>query len=202
MTSGLEHYTSVSASRDGRRIVATVANPTASLWRVPLLDRTSRRSRRAAVRAVDARGRWRRASAGRRCFICPASGAGDGLWRFQDGKASEVWKGDERFVVGAARGVARRNVAWPSSSGRRGSGGLTIMSADGTNCTNVGAIHRHSRFGGPGSADWSPDGAWIVAGGQRRARPGLVQDPCRRRRARPSRHRSGGQSGLVAGRQT
>ena len=39
VTAGLEQYTSVSASRDGRRVVATVANPTASLWRVPLLDR-------------------------------------------------------------------------------------------------------------------------------------------------------------------
>ena len=37
--SGLGQYTSVSASRDGRRVVATVANPTSSLWRVPLLDR-------------------------------------------------------------------------------------------------------------------------------------------------------------------
>ena len=37
--SGLEQYTSVSASRDGHRVVATVTNPTASLWRMPLLDR-------------------------------------------------------------------------------------------------------------------------------------------------------------------
>ena len=37
--SGVDQYTSVSASRDGRRVVATVANPSASLWRVPLLDR-------------------------------------------------------------------------------------------------------------------------------------------------------------------
>jgi hypothetical protein len=35
----LDHYTSVAASRDGRRVVATVAHPTASLWRVPLRDR-------------------------------------------------------------------------------------------------------------------------------------------------------------------
>ena len=34
-------YISVSASRDGRRVVATVANPTASLWKVPLLDRVA-----------------------------------------------------------------------------------------------------------------------------------------------------------------
>ena len=41
-TVGLEQYTSVSASRDGRRVVATVANPTASLWRVPLANASSR----------------------------------------------------------------------------------------------------------------------------------------------------------------
>ena len=33
---GLEQYTSVSASRDGRRVVVTRANPTASLWTVPI----------------------------------------------------------------------------------------------------------------------------------------------------------------------
>jgi len=39
VSSGLDQYTSVAASRDGRRIVATIANPTASLWTVPILDR-------------------------------------------------------------------------------------------------------------------------------------------------------------------
>ncbi len=38
-SSGLEQYWSVAASADGRRIVATVANPSASLWTVPLLGR-------------------------------------------------------------------------------------------------------------------------------------------------------------------
>ena len=38
VTVGLEQYVSVSASRNGRRVVATVANPTATLWRVPLRD--------------------------------------------------------------------------------------------------------------------------------------------------------------------
>src|SRR5262249_23063033 len=36
---GLEQYTSLAAAADGRRLVATVANPTASLWTVPILDR-------------------------------------------------------------------------------------------------------------------------------------------------------------------
>ena len=36
VTSGLEQYTYIAASRDGRRVVATVANPTVNLWRVPI----------------------------------------------------------------------------------------------------------------------------------------------------------------------
>jgi hypothetical protein len=36
---GVDHYTSVSVSRDGRRITATVASPTTTLWSVPILER-------------------------------------------------------------------------------------------------------------------------------------------------------------------
>src|SRR4029078_3136868 len=33
---GIDRFTSLSASADGRRLVATLANPKGSLWRVPL----------------------------------------------------------------------------------------------------------------------------------------------------------------------
>src|SRR5271170_8097189 len=36
---GLEQYTSVQASADGRKLVATISNPVAGLWTVPILDR-------------------------------------------------------------------------------------------------------------------------------------------------------------------
>ena len=38
---GLEEYTSVSASADGSRLVATVADPSSTLWTVPILDRVA-----------------------------------------------------------------------------------------------------------------------------------------------------------------
>ena len=41
VTTGVEQYLSVAASADGRRIVATVANGSASLWSVPVLDRVA-----------------------------------------------------------------------------------------------------------------------------------------------------------------
>src|SRR6185369_3053719 len=39
ISTGLEQYTSLSASGDGRRLVATVSRSTERLWRIPLADR-------------------------------------------------------------------------------------------------------------------------------------------------------------------
>ena len=39
MSSGLETYSSVEASANGRRLVVTRTNPTANLWTFPILDR-------------------------------------------------------------------------------------------------------------------------------------------------------------------
>ena len=41
VSTGVEQYRSVAATSDGRRVVATVANPSASLWSVPLLNRVA-----------------------------------------------------------------------------------------------------------------------------------------------------------------
>ncbi len=89
--SGLEHYSSVSASRDGRRVVTTRSSPTASLWRVPLLNREAEdRDVQPYVlpsgRALSPR------FGGPSLFYLSGQGAGDGLWRVQDGNSSEIWK--------------------------------------------------------------------------------------------------------------
>ena len=64
-----------------------VANPTTTLWSVPMLDRPAEDRDVAAVSAADRARAWRRDSADRRCSICPverdrATGSGGS----QDGK--------------------------------------------------------------------------------------------------------------------
>ena len=133
------------------------------------LDRLAEDRDVRAVPAARPRGRWRRASAGHRCSICPPAGAGDGLWRFQDGQASEVWKSAGRRVVRTARGVARRK-----PRGRRRQTGREAAAVDHVGGrherTNAGRVDRHPRGGRPGHGG-------LVAGRQ----PGSWQAAATRR---------------------
>ena len=139
VTAGLEQYTLVSASRDGRRVVATVANPTASLWRVPLLDRLVE-DRDVQPYPMPSERALAPRFGGTSLFYLSLSsrGTGDGLWRVENGQAFEVWKGADGVLSGAASGVTGRQ-----SRGRRrqtaGKRHLAIMSADGTNARTLAA---------------------------------------------------------------
>jgi Tol biopolymer transport system component/tRNA A-37 threonylcarbamoyl transferase component Bud32 len=177
VTLGLEQYTSVSASRDGRHVVATVAKPTASLWRVPLNDRRAEDVDAqpypvSTERALAPRHR------GATLFYLSLStrGIGDGLWRFHNGQAFEVTKGadnalSEPPVVSPDGGRVAIVVRQP---GKRQ---LAIMSADGTNSRTLAPSIEIHGVVGQGAADWSPDGSWIVAAGSDGTSPGLFKIP-------------------------
>ena len=92
---GLPQYISVAASRDGRRVVATVAHPTASLWKVPLLDGAAGEADvqpyRSRCRPIE---RWARASGERLSSTCraaePATGCGSSRADKRP-KSGETW---------------------------------------------------------------------------------------------------------------
>ena len=189
VTSGLEHYSSVSASRDGRRVVATVANPSASLWRVPLLDRQAddrdvQRYALPSARALSPR------FGGTSLFYLSAQGAGDGLWRFQDGNPSEVWKAadDSLSEPPAVSPDGSRVAIIVRQEGKRR---LSIMSADGTNARTLATVHHHTGVGRPGQRRLVARRHMDRGRRQRRAGFGVVQDPCGWRCACSPRLRSG-----------
>ena len=158
VSSGLEQYTSVSASRDGRRVVATLANPTVSLFRVPLAGLAEERE----VEPLDVPGiRALAPRVGRTAmFYLSSRGTGDGLSRFEDGKAVEIWKGsDGALSEPPAISLDGQSVALIMRKG--GQQHLHLIAADGTNRRELAPS-----IATKGTADWSPDGQWIITGGE------------------------------------
>jgi len=99
VSSGLEEYLSVAADASGRRLVATVANPTSVLATVPISDAAVEESgvRRFSVPNV-------RAASPRYGpdFLLYLSGRGaDALWKWSDGSATELWRPAEGSVAAA-----------------------------------------------------------------------------------------------------
>jgi Tol biopolymer transport system component len=155
---GTEQYRSIARSADHRRLVASVANPTASLWTAPILDHPAedgdaKPMALPTVRALAPR------LAGRSLFYLSSQGTGDGLWRFEDGKAVELLKGsDEALFEPPAISVDGRQVAVILR--RDGKLRLHVLSADGGDLHSLAEL-----IDVRGSVCWSPDGKWIIAGG-------------------------------------
>src|SRR5262245_23220417 len=167
---GLERYLSVAATADGRRLVASVATSTAALWSVPLLDRPVEEREITAYQMPAARAlapRFGKDS----LFYLSSSGPGDGLWRLQNGKTAEIWRGsDGTLIESPAVSPLGDRVAVVLK--KQGKLLLTVVSAD-------GADHRTVAEGIDvrGTSAWSPDAKWIVTGGTDAEGAGLFKIP-------------------------
>jgi Tol biopolymer transport system component len=173
VSTGLGQYTSVSASRDGRRVVATVANPTSSLWRVPLLDRQAEDVDVHPYPVPTARALAPRFG-GTSLFYLSAGATGDGLWRVQNGQAAEVSRGTDGALSepAAISPDGSRVAIVVRQDGKRH---LKVVSADGRSSQTLAPSLDIQGTAGQGTADWSPDGAWIVTGGIDAQGPGLFK---------------------------
>jgi Tol biopolymer transport system component len=167
---GTEHYLSIATSADHRRLVASVANPTASLWTVPILDRPAEEGDAKPMALPTVRALAPRL-AGRSLFYLSSPGTGDGLWRFEDGKAVEILKGSDEalFEPPAVSADGRRLAVILRRDGTRR---LHVLSADGGDLQSLA-----EPIDIEGSVCWSPDGKWIVAGGIDDSGPGLFKIP-------------------------
>jgi Tol biopolymer transport system component len=177
VTVGLEQYTSVSASRNGRRVIATVAKPTASLWTVPLLDRLVE-ERDARPYDVPTERALAPRFGGPSLFYLSLSarGTGDGLWRALDGQAFEVRKGADD-VLSEPAAVSPDGSLVAVVVRQQGKRRLAVMAADGTNSRTLATSIDVQGAAGRGTADWSPDGRWIVIGGKDGDSAGLFKIP-------------------------
>jgi serine/threonine protein kinase len=167
---GLDRYLSVAASADGRRLVASVAKSAAGLWSVPILDRLAEESDVTSYSVPTGRAlapRFGKTS----LFYLSSNGPGDGLWRVQDGKAVEIWKGSDGALFEPA-GVSPRDDRVVVVLTRQGKRRLTLMSADGNDPRPLAEV-----IDVRGTPTWSPNGEWIATGGIDAQGPGLFRIP-------------------------
>ena len=167
---GLEQYTSVQASADGRKLVATISNPVAGLWTVPILDRVAEERDVKPFPVPNQRALAPRFG-GSSLFYLSSLGAGDGLWRLRDGQATEIWKGADGalFETPAVSPDGSRVAIVLRRSGKRQ---MHVLSSDGAELQPIaeGIVAQ-------GTSCWSPDGKWIVTGGSDATGPGLFRIP-------------------------
>ncbi len=168
---GLERYFSIAAASGGRRLIAAVGNPVTNLWTVPIRATLAEERDVKAYSVPTARALMPRFG-GKSLFYLSSQGAGDGLWRFEDGQpeASQIWKGSEGALAeppaisigGQAVIVLRRN----------GKQTLQLISADGSQARPLAET-----IDVRGAASWSPDAKWIVTGGNDGTGDGLFKIP-------------------------
>jgi serine/threonine protein kinase/WD40 repeat protein len=167
---GLEQYTSLSSSADGQRLAATIANPAVHLWSVPISssiasEKDVKPFLSSSMRALAPRFR------GKIMYFLSSAGPGDRLWRFDDGKTSEIWGAPKGAIVEppAISPDGRRIAIVTSQTGKRR---LQLITSDGAETTAIA-----SALDVEGSMDWSPDGHWIVTGGNDGKGEGLFKIP-------------------------
>jgi Tol biopolymer transport system component len=165
--SGLDRYTSLSASADGRRVVATLANLKGTFWRMPIANAVAAS---APTPVSLSTGRGFSPRLGRSYLLyASADGARQGIWKVADGSTTELWgTTDARIIGGPEIGPDEKRVAF--SVEQRGKTLLYTINADGTNARVVtDALDLR------GNPAWTPDGQTITSAVNVDGKPQLFQ---------------------------
>ena len=161
---GLEHYTSLEASADGMRLVATVANVRSSLSRLSITTTASR------VVPLFSSGLSPRLGPDYLLYIASAGGR-EGIWKLANGASRELWTSAHSTVVGGPSiAPDGRQIAFAVADGERTS--LFVMDSNGTHARVV-----TDSLALRGNPAWAPDGRSIVVAVVRDGEPRLTKIP-------------------------
>ena len=132
---------------------------------------------------------------GQALFYLWGQGTGDGLWRLQDDQATEIWRGSRGALLEAAS-ISPDGLRVAVVLRQGGKQTLTLERVDGSQPRAIG-----ESIDVAGTSDWSPDGQWVVVGGEDRNRvKGLFKIPVDGGEPVPRDDRTGIRPGVVPGR--
>ena len=170
LTYGLDRYTSLAASADGRRLVVTVADPKRTLWRLPIGDSPAEVSPAARMSLTTSTGFSPRLGPDYLLYVS-ANGTSESIWKLAKGTGTELWSGQgARIFGGPAISADGRKIAF--SVQQRGQTLLYAMQADGSNARVVA-----DSLDLQGAPAWAPDGQSITSAVDDHGAPHLLRVP-------------------------
>ncbi len=170
LTSGVEQYTSLAASADGRRVIATVSEPERTLWRVAIGELSAGESPPLRVTLGTGAGFLPRFGPDYLIYVA-AAGTGESIWKISGTAAMQLWAGsDARIIGGPAISADGRLVAF--SVRQRGQTLLYTMASDGSRLRIVSDSLQLR-----GAPAWEPDGKSITSAAEENGVPHLFRIP-------------------------
>lgn len=168
---GIDRYTSLAATSDGRRLVATLVTPKSTLLRVPIGDEPAQATDARAITLTTGNGSSPRLGDGFLLYVS-STGTSDSIWKLQDDRAAELWSAPETRVIGGPA-LARdgRHVAF-STARHDGRTLLWVVKSDGTDAHTLA-----TSFELQGAPAWTPDGQALTVGGLVDGAPNLFSVP-------------------------
>jgi Tol biopolymer transport system component len=165
---GLERYTSLAASANGARLVATVANSRSDLWRVTVDSNAPPQSAAALVSPAIRSAFAPRFGPSYLAFVSNGGGR-RGIFKLANGTETEIWANDGTGQIGApAIAPDGRRIAF------------TVDKQDGKQIYVVDGDGRHARAIGAaldlrGDLAWAPDSQSIIGAIVRGEEPRLAR---------------------------
>jgi Tol biopolymer transport system component len=160
VSTAVEHYISIAASGEisgqPRRLLATVSNPSAQLWSVPVTSGVASEQVATRVALPTERSAAPRFGPDSSIYYLASRGGADGLSRLSAGIARELWKPVQGAIV-APVAIAPNGRRVCFGVRREGRSSLHCANADGTDVRAVA-----ESLDVRGAASWSPDGKWIA----------------------------------------
>jgi dipeptidyl aminopeptidase/acylaminoacyl peptidase len=170
LTPGFDRYTSLAVSADGRRLVATLASPKRTLWRLNIGDPGTKPATVSPVPLTTGAGFSPRLGPDYLLYVSTTS-AGDTLWKLAGGTSTELWSAPGARVIGGPA-ISPDGRFFALSVRQQKESLLYVIRADGTNARIV-----TNSLNLQGDPAWAPDGRSITSGAVGSGVPHLFRIP-------------------------
>jgi len=171
---GIEQYSSIAVSARAagrkRRLVATVSNPTGSLWSIPIAESLLPESAAVPFELSSAGVSSPRFGPNYLLYLSSRALA-DSLWKLEGSSASELWKASDGAVL-AAPAISPDGRQIAITALKEGRPGLYVMTSDGANPLPLAPLLRVRE-----EPAWAPDGKALAVVGDDDKGPGLFLVP-------------------------